>query len=265
MREIILLFLFIPTLAFGTGAVDSQNNYKDADERYADIQKSCLDKLEYTNKCMLVQDEQFIDPSTARKVQSELAEGLLSNIGRHYSYHSRQLFNEAEAKKRERILAKYRGVKARAKTLVKNKKLLPCQKACVAVCISSKLLDYDPSTFNHICVRRTMDGAIETQTGVCRNYAQIGDDLMEAFGLDTKKVYGDDHAMNLVKLDGIWYQIEPQDDSCTFYYNDGDRIKKKAGMVNMIKDSPTRQEGKDVSIGSGAAAIGAGAAASKEK
>jgi len=230
--KFLCLMLFSQLVFAGGAVVTNETGYDSAVERYEDIQLNCIENTSYLNSCTLYQDEMVIDPSTVRKVQSQVVEGLMSRIGRHYSYHSRELFNEAESRRRANIRGLYSNMKDKAKKLAKDKKLNTCQKACLATCISSRAIDYDHSLVNQACVRRTKDGAIETQKGVCRNFAQISHDIYKYLGVKTKKIFGDNHAINIVKIDGQWYQMEPQDPTCSFYYND----KKK-----LVEDGATRE------------------------
>lgn len=67
--------------------------------------------------------------------------------------------------------------------------------------------DYDEYQKNMLQIYFTYKSALETlndKKGICMDYARLNAALHRAAGIEAKIVYGDGHAWNQVKLDGIW-------------------------------------------------------------
>lgn len=139
--------------------------------------------------------------------------------------------------------------------LAKTKKehLMDCQKACLATCVSSKIIKYsyilkEQKTGNPILdmqmeyfkqqgylprvyelkpnvnEKLTGLGAIEKGEGVCRQFSYIAVNLMRSLGLEAEEVVGHPnftseyrHEVVKVKINEENYLMEPQDDLCNFY------------------------------------------------
>jgi hypothetical protein len=121
----------------------------------------------------------------------------------------------------------YQNAQDWAKRKAQRENLKDCQKACLATCISSKVMD-EGSQLNIQNAR----SAIETESGVCREFTAVAVDLMKSFGLDASYAAGSDkewddndevfrsqgaHVIVSVKIDGKNYLMEPQNPECDFY------------------------------------------------
>jgi len=51
-------------------------------------------------------------------------------------------------------------------------------------------------------------GVIDHGMAVCQGYADATKLLLDALGIETLVVHNDDHAWNMVKLEGIWYHLD---------------------------------------------------------
>jgi hypothetical protein len=119
----------------------------------------------------------------------------------------------------------YKSLKNIAVNKAKRESLSSCQRACLATCISSYLIDYDDdNSMTH------WTDSVGSQTGVCREYAAIANDFMKSLKLKSKVVTGywyenmggtlqkeGGHAMVEVQLGRASYIMEPQDPFCTYY------------------------------------------------
>ncbi len=163
--------------------------------------------------------------STIREVSATLYTYLLNGKNEEYW-------------KRDDRWRQYKALRDLMIRKVEREKPLDCQKACLATCISSKIIkmmDYskkgnDESLLTYWDGRR----AIENDLGVCRQFSAIAEDLMESMGLKASyvegyvysgevlgtskyKKTGDQHAVVKVEIDNNSYLLEPQSDQCTFF------------------------------------------------
>lgn len=132
----------------------------------------------------------------------------------------------------------YKSVIHQSKLKASRDNLNQSQKACLAKCIASQIIDYD---YEYNEPWKTNEGAISTGNGYCREFSNIlaaiskelglqaytlivEDDFhyeMEGDGLYTKAlneiIKRMPHIIGVIKIDDTWYQAEPQNDCCNFY------------------------------------------------
>ena len=106
----------------------------------------------------------------------------------------------------------------------KKERLTDCQAACVATCISMRLIDYVDGG------HQSAKAAVCSGKGTCREFSSIAEELLRSMGLDATRAFGTlyderpdskkevvGHVMVQVTLDGKPYLMDPQDDACAFY------------------------------------------------
>ena len=118
----------------------------------------------------------------------------------------------------------YKSLKLQLLRKSKKEKLLSCQRACLATCISSKIIEYEDG------MPQTCIGAIQSGSGICREFSLIAADILNSLGVSAsdfggvayeahegKKIPGGKHRMLRVRIGAKTYLMEPQDSSCEFY------------------------------------------------
>ncbi len=112
----------------------------------------------------------------------------------------------------------YDGIKSLMYAKAQREDISSCQAACLATCVSSKLIRYSTAMLKlHY---QTARDAIERREGDCKSFSAIAEDLMTDLGLYAKTVWGftsgGGHAMVKVFLDNKWHIMEPQNSYCEF-------------------------------------------------
>ena len=77
----------------------------------------------------------------------------------------------------------------------------------------------DHARYDYTYSYYSADSILARGTGVCDGYSKAYVLLLEAAGIDVDRVTGGDHAWNIAKLDGEWYQIDATWDDP--YYSEG--------------------------------------------
>lgn len=111
-----------------------------------------------------------------------------------------------------------------------REKLKDCQKACLATCVSSRILFFDKAYMPKL---QTPRQAICSRHGVCRDFTNVALEFMQAQGLnaqvltgtgydieDNEKVPFGPHAMIGININKKLYVMEPQHTDCTFEDSD---------------------------------------------
>ncbi|HTL13137.1 MAG TPA: hypothetical protein VL588_11655 [Bdellovibrionota bacterium] len=101
---------------------------------------------------------------------------------------------------------------------IKDDGLDACHKACLVQCLTSQLLTYDDAQFASFLTAATKpqdlgpDYAGGAGAGVCRNYANLAEELGKALGmtLDPITVRSANHVMVQYQDGGTNYLVEPQ-------------------------------------------------------
>jgi len=94
--------------------------------------------------------------------------------------------------------------------------LTPHQKICSAMCVSSRLITY--STAN--LYNQLPSNAVQSGVGVCREFAQIGERLLDGMGFSSSTVgsSANQHAfVDVTSPEGGSFYVEPQGGKCVFY------------------------------------------------
>ncbi|MEW6057210.1 MAG: hypothetical protein AB1540_11405 [Bdellovibrionota bacterium] len=101
----------------------------------------------------------------------------------------------------------------RLKKIQTEKKLSECQSACLAICVSSLLINFVEFTpwFTD------PDYVFFSEKGRCTDYSRVAVALFEALGLEGAIEMNSIHSFVRVKVKDKWYYAEPQDSSCIFY------------------------------------------------
>jgi hypothetical protein len=100
--------------------------------------------------------------------------------------------------------------------IVNQRRLSPCQKACVVKCITANYITYAHSNRGGI----NQDSACQAANsgkGVCRAFSNLADHLMDDLGLQSQSRSSEGHAFNKIYLNNRWYYGEPQDSECRFF------------------------------------------------
>jgi hypothetical protein len=123
----------------------------------------------------------------------------------------------------------YQNLKRFAAIRAKKDGLETCQRACLATCISSTLLEYDDRNL----ITHWTEG-VGREKGVCREFSAMASDLMRSLGVKSKTVTGmsyeiqdgqvpkkaGGHVMVEVALPQGNFIMEPQSSECQFFAAD---------------------------------------------
>lgn len=99
---------------------------------------------------------------------------------------------------------------------VKNRKLSQCKAACMAMCVSSTIVEYDVSKSDF----QTPCRILEEQKGGCAEFATFSVYFARQLGIDADIAYTalpSPHNFSKVRLDNKDYYMEPQRSGCDFY------------------------------------------------
>ncbi|MBK26786.1 MAG: hypothetical protein CME70_22485 [Halobacteriovorax sp.] len=204
-------------------------------KKYADIVNNCILKKFNKKRCKYYKNNTPLDVSST----SELVEGVnhgvnstgrviktgFNNIAAFYGGGSEKDFQNAKINQDYDRILKF------SKAKITNESLSTCQQACLATCISSRLISYRRTVAGNY---QTCRGALESGGGDCKSFANLANDIMEYFGLTVQTDWGDQyyrdeekkehmkgagHAMISVWIDDKPYLMEPQSRSprCEFY------------------------------------------------
>jgi hypothetical protein len=218
------------TLIFGSAAFAS--NEAEWDRRYNDAMNSCIIKAEPNRACVHVVDGNplLVSPewSQVRYKAGELSAGFLIGEGTRTISAGMVHFQGDDSPYWKRLNAQYNyeSLKRWAKYRADKNGMETCQRACLATCISSRMIQYDNA--NRITSWRD---AIEREAGVCREFSAIAANLMQSLGVKARVLegkvhsiidgqapdYEGGHVMVEVSLPNGKFIMEPQTDSCEFY------------------------------------------------
>ena len=94
--------------------------------------------------------------------------------------------------------------------------LTPHQRICSAMCVSGRLIKYGESNL----LNMLPSNAAGSGAGVCREFAQIGERLLDGMGFSSSTVgsFAERHAfVEVTSPEGGTYYVEPQPGQCVFY------------------------------------------------
>ncbi len=93
------------------------------------------------------------------------------------------------------------------KEVVKNKNLSECQKACLTVCTTSRLLTYKIQKPGRVSRFK----AVEDGYGRCMEYSKLANNIGDFLELTIHRDVSKLHAFVKIKIDNKWQIVEPQD------------------------------------------------------
>jgi len=223
MRVWTVIFAFSITLMFswliGPSLADSPPGFA---ERYKKAKAECLDRDWSQTECKIWSNKVF------KYEKRNLVEATLAQMGGGVldAYKCTRDFMKKYAV--PAITCGYPGVIVRAEELIfdqllsdlkqtaKKGNLSECHRACLATCMSSRMLTYDDSTrFDSV----RGGAAVLNGTGLCTHFSQLADEFMAAVNIPSKLVYGigshgEAHAAIGGEIGGEEYWKEPQNTDC---------------------------------------------------
>ncbi len=231
MRSSKLLLLLLAYSAFVRAA--GPDSTSSPDERYVDAINHCLKKTFKQMQCNHLVDGNTLD-----------LDGRLGQLGYRLQYNiyhqERAILRQGKSFLRAVVTSSedasywqeasnsgsYAVLKKFAIQKAKKENLQSCQRACLATCISSRLLKYNNENRPH----HLLDGLGRLE-GNCREFSSMANDLMRAMKVDSSVVVGRNykikdgerpedsgaHAMIGLSLKGEEYIMEPQNSGCVFY------------------------------------------------
>ncbi len=214
----------------------------DWDSRYRDAVKSCILRSQKNAACVHTKDGNPLDISSqayeAFYDSSYTAMyGAVGVVARGISMarvavdpENAPYWKRYNSELNYRTLKKYAGIRA------KKDQLEPCQKACLATCISSKIMEYDDRNLP----THWREG-IGREKGVCREFSAMAVDLMKSLGLQAETITGvayeinqglrpkriGGHVMVKVNLPQGPFIMEPQSASCEFFDRSFSKVARK--------------------------------------
>ncbi len=220
------------SLTFTATAVADEQ--RDWDAKYNDAMKACIVKPLKNRACVHVVDgnPMKVSPewSQVRYKVGEIGIGFVMGEGARTISAGMVHFQGDDAPYWKRLNSKYNydALKRWALYRANRDGMEDCQKACLATCISSRIIKYDDR--NRITNWRD---SVEREAGVCREFSAIAANIMKHLGLKARVLEGEVHAVSdgqvpelegghvmvQVQLPNGTFHMEPQNDSCEFYDN----------------------------------------------
>jgi hypothetical protein len=104
----------------------------------------------------------------------------------------------------------------RLNTQANEEGLTPHQKICSALCVSGKLINYSTQNITNALP----SGAVTSGIGVCREFALIGERLLDGMGFSSSVAFNSAQSHAFVEVTspgGGTFYVEPQTSDCVFY------------------------------------------------
>lgn len=215
-------------LAFGAFPTLAQSAYFDPEVAIERVQKECAERDWSQVECdfdVKAQPGQYrSDPL------SETAE-IIAPPFRSFAMFLGKFIVPGRTKKESKIRDRLTSMLKDTQTA---QKLSTCQSACLVTCATGYYGDHFSTRDERDNDPASGQGLLLSGYAVCSDFTQVARSLAKKLGLKTRAqmggiLYGAPHEFMKVKIDGAWWNMEPQSVACRFFRATEPRAKKATG------------------------------------